>query len=100
MELIHPSSTDKKDCVIARMMAACSCGEWVPAGAPSLATPTDAEVFTDVLTEDTDRLMDASPRVVSSVEGWRARGVRGDGVVCGCAEAAEAGEGNSEAAFE
>ena len=50
--MIHPSSTAKKDSVIALVMAATSLGECVPVGASLGAA--DAAVLTDVFTDETD----------------------------------------------
>ena len=52
MEFIHPSSTAKKDSVIALVIAATSLGEWVPVGASLGAA--DAAVLTDVFTDETE----------------------------------------------
>ena len=50
--MIQPSSTARKDSVIAWVIAATSPGECVPIGASRAAA--DAAVFTDVLTEETE----------------------------------------------
>lgn len=58
IELIHPSSTAKKDSVIARVMVATSLGEWVPTGA-SLAA-VEVAVLTDVLTDDAEAAVEVA----------------------------------------